>query len=116
LKGSKFLSNSNLILLLQIIHVSGEVNSLLHRGLQFSQIAQLISIAEGEGYIVEEGHSMRLTEKGLDKMRTDTVTNTSRADGGWISPLDEYRIEKLAIDKVYLPSLRTAILISRQGH
>lgn len=110
------MSEANLILLLQLIYSSGEVNSLLQRGLHFSQIATLMSFAEDNGYITEEENRLKLTALGVEKMRTSQSSNKIRKDGGWVSPLEEYRIEKLQINEVYLPDYKTIISLLKQGH
>lgn len=110
------MSEANLILLLQLVNTSGEVNSLLQRGLLFSQIAELITYAEEEGLIVEDNDNLKLTEKGLEKMRQVPDSKRSREDGGWISPMDEYRIEKTTLDDIYLPSVKTALTRLRRRH
>ena len=101
---------------MQLIYSSGEVNSLLQRGLHFSQIASLMSFAEDSGYITEEENQLKLTKLGIEKMRTNITSNKIRKDGGWISPLEEYRIEKLPINELYLPEYKTIISLLKQGH
>jgi hypothetical protein len=106
----------HMILLLQLINTGGEVNSLLRKGLHFSQIAQLISDAESEGFVKEENDNLVLTESGLGKMRMGLEKDKKRTDGGWISPLDELRIEKQAVDDIYLPSWYSAFIELGQDH
>lgn len=98
------MKESFLILLLQVINAKADVTAMENVGLSYSQIARLISDSIETGYVLrDEGH-LRLTESGLKKMRTDLGRDSLRKDGGWISPLDEMRIEKMAIDDIYLPS------------
>jgi hypothetical protein len=109
------MAESHIILLLQLIHTGGEVNSLLRRGLHFSQIAQLISDAESEGFVKEENDNLVLTDSGLEKMRASLEKDKKRTDGGWISPLDEFRIDKQSVDDIYLPPWYSAIELG-QNH
>jgi hypothetical protein len=99
------MKESHLILLLQLIQAGGNVSSLLDRGLQFSQIAQLLSEAVAKGYVVQDGSEFHLTNSGLQKMRVELGSNRLRKDGGWISPLEEFRIDKWELDRIYLPSI-----------
>jgi hypothetical protein len=110
------MAESHMVLLLQLIHSGGEVNSLLRRGLQFSQIAQLMSEAELEGLVKEENDKLILTDTGLEKMRTNLENQAQRGDGGWISPLDEFRINKIPVDDIYLPSWYTAFIELGRDH
>lgn len=89
------MSGSHMILLLQLIHANGDVNSLLRKGLQFSQIAQLMSEAEVSGLLKEEDDNLVLTEAGFAKIKTGIESNKQRKDGGWISPLDKFRRDKI---------------------
>jgi hypothetical protein len=110
------MADSHMVLLLQLIHSGGEVDSLLRRGLQFSQIAQMMSEAESEGLVKEENENLVLTDAGLAKMRTNLENQAQREDGGWISPLDEFRINKISTDDIYLPSWYTALIELGQDH
>lgn len=110
------MSKTNIILLLQLIYAGGDVNSLLQRGLQFSQIAALITQAEEKKYILEKENELKLTDLGLIEMRKELPSNKIRKDGGWISPLDEYRVEKLDVYEVYLPSSKKVLSLLRKSH
>jgi hypothetical protein len=110
------MTESHMILLLQLIHTGGDVNSLLRRGLQFSNIAQLMSKAEADGLIKEEGDTLELTEAGFAKIKIGVESNKQRKDGGWISPLEEFRIDKLSIDDIYLPDSYTIFTKLRRDH
>lgn len=96
------MSRSNLLLLLQLVYAGGDVNALLRRGLQFSQIADLISEATEKGYISESASGLHLTDSGHEEMQMKRGDHP-RGDSKWISPLEEYRIESLPIDAIYLP-------------
>ena len=100
----KVMSDSHLILLLQVIHAQADTNALLRRGLSYSQIAHLISESINLGYVVLDNHSLKLTMSGEYKMKTDLKEGKLRADGGWISPLEEFQMERWSLDDIYLPS------------
>ncbi len=109
------MSDSNLVLTLQLIYAKGDVTALLQRGLEFSQIPMIINEALERGFIMELDGNLQLTEKGMLKMRLGSAGLKIRPDGGWISPLDHLRIEKLALDEVYLPDQETVGFLE-QGH
>lgn len=102
-------SESNLILLLQLINAGANVDALLRRGLQYIQIADLIFEAKSREFVVDSDTNLALTPLGLEKIRDGkTLLNIK---GNWISPLDEFRIERIAIDEVYIPNWQTMHLI-----
>lgn len=109
------MSESNLTLLLQLIFAGAEVRSLLDRGLQFSQIAMLVDEAFQRQFIIEGEGFLRLTEEGIAQMKSGLPNARIRRDGGWISPAETFRIEKLALDAVYLPDKETALTLE-EGH
>ncbi len=97
------MKDSHLILLLQVINADADVKALQDRGLSFSQIAQLISESIEKGWVIREESRLKLTDPGKRKMREGIDGSRSRTDGGWISPLEEYRIEQWNIYEIYLP-------------
>jgi hypothetical protein len=110
------MSDSNLLLLLQLIYAGADVNALLRRGLQFSQIANLIAEATEKGLITEGEFGLTLTAIGIEEMQSKRGGNQQGDDGGWISPLDEYRIEKLSEDDIYLPPWDVVLFQLGQDH
>jgi hypothetical protein len=110
------MTDSHMILLLQLIHADGDVNSLLRKGLQFSQIAQLMSEAEVSGLLKEEGDKLVLTEAGFTKIKAGVENNKQRRDGGWVSPLEELRIDKISVDDIHLPDSYTVFVKLRRDH
>jgi hypothetical protein len=97
------MKDSHLILLLQIINAETDIKALQKKGLSFSQIAQLISDSIDKGYVIREKGSLRLSKEGLEKMRESVDSTHSRKDGGWISPIDEFQIDRWSLDDIYLP-------------
>jgi hypothetical protein len=66
-----------------------------------------MSQAEIDGLLEEQGDALVLTEAGFAKIKAGIESTQQRRDGGWISPLDEFRVDKLSIDDIYLPSSYT---------
>lgn len=96
---------SNLLLLLQLINAGADIDALLSRGLQYSQIADLIFEAIKNEFALESKTGLELTVLGLEKIKNNKTL--SNIKGNWISPLDEFRIESIAIDEIYLPTWET---------
>lgn len=110
------MSESHLILLLQLVFAGADVDALLARGLEFSQIGMLMTEGLERGLLIDAGGSLRLTESGTERMQRNlTDLQGRRRDGGWISPFDQFRIEKSGLDDIYLPSEETAYSLG-QGH
>jgi hypothetical protein len=99
------LLESNLVLLLQLIHAEADVDALLKRGLQYSQIADLLFYAKEDNLVSESETRLELTAFGLDRIKNSKTL--SNIKGIWISTLDELRIPSIEIDEVYLPSAET---------
>ena len=90
--------------ILHIIHHRLSTGDILTLGLEYSQIAELISEVLQEGYVKEsEEVGLQLTESGIDlllKLNKELYPNNSNA---WILPSDENRIPKIGKFDIYLP-------------
>ena len=104
----KTLDESNLVLLLNLIRARASLSALVQRGLRYSQIAALMSRAQELGLTTVDDSSgdVSLTELGIARLRTDMTTGRKLPHGGFISPKDEARLDKLAMEEVYLPPRR----------
>jgi hypothetical protein len=98
-------SESNLILLLQLINAGADVDALLRRGLQYSQIADLILEATEKELVKDVETKLEITALGLEKIKN--AKSLSNVKGNWISPLDELRVKPIGIDELFLPSWDT---------
>jgi hypothetical protein len=98
-------SKSNLLLLLQLINAGAEIDSLLNRGLQYSQIADLIFEAIENEFVLENENGLELTALGLERIKN--AHSRQNVKGNWISPLDEFRVKPLPIDEIYTPTWET---------
>jgi len=93
----------NLKLLLQLVYADGDVAMLRSRGLEYHQIAEIVSIAISDGLITIDENDISLTEKGLKYIHSDIESGAKQTDGGWISPLDHLRINQIQINGIYIP-------------
>lgn len=97
------MNESSVLLLLQLIKNNGSIESLINRGLEYSQIAKLISFIVDEGYASYESNDLHLLKSGVDKLlELNTKFKRTNSDS-WISPQDEYKIEKKDKFDIYLP-------------
>jgi hypothetical protein len=93
--------NKSLILLLQVIRSEGSIDPLLTAGLEYVQIAQLLTQAKQDGYVFPLEDKLVLTEEGKE-----ILSNSSKQKiigGGWIRSLEEYRVAQMDKDEIYLP-------------
>lgn len=90
-------------LLLSLVDSKSGVKSLLDNGLSYDQIAELIEEAVRLGLITPVGSDLSLTESGR-KVLGKLGRSVKNGENTWIRPLDEYRIDSLTTDDVYLPS------------
>jgi len=93
-----------LLKILHIIHYRLSVDSLSRLGLEYSQIADLLSEVL-QSRLVEDydEEGLKLTNNGLallDKMNKDLYPSNSQ---GWILPSDENRTPKIDKFDIYLP-------------
>jgi hypothetical protein len=95
-------------LFLQIINAGSSIDPLIKRGLTYFQIASMLNDAKSCGYIKENDGKLVLSESGQKMMRCSG--ESSRTDGGWISPSEESKIPKKSIFDIYLPSQKESFL------
>ncbi len=93
--------SKNLTLLLQIIRSEGSIDPLIATGLEYVQIAQLLTQAKQEGYILLLEDKLILSEKGAQYLSNSA--KQMDVGGGWIRALEEFRVSPLGKDEIYLP-------------
>jgi DNA-binding PadR family transcriptional regulator len=96
--------NIYLLRLLHIIHYRLSMDELTNLGLEYSQIAKLLSDLMQKGLVEDsEEKTLKLTDDGLKhfaKLKKEVYPKNSKE---WIMPLEEYRIPKIGKFDVYLP-------------
>ncbi|MFA7361975.1 MAG: hypothetical protein WC139_13165 [Candidatus Kapaibacterium sp.] len=97
------MDNKFLILLLQIINGNGNISPLLKLGLTYSQIAEYTDYAIEKRYISTKYKTLKLTKFGIDKIGKINKELYINNSNKWISPQEEYRIEKISIEEIYIP-------------
>lgn len=97
-------TESNLILLLELVAKKADAEPLLKRGLAYPQISQLIAEAIRDGLMAQEEGGYVITQLGIAKVKGDKAQKKGR----WISPEDDSRIVSQPSDKVYLPKRRNS--------
>ena len=63
-------NNSHLKLVLRLIEVGTNLSALRKYGLRYSQISRLLSIAHEEGFLELQNSSLRITDAGINYLRT----------------------------------------------
>jgi len=106
-------SNTNMTLLLQLVYSGSDIFSLLERGFEYSQVAKLIEEAVEKGYLTERDEKLLLTNSGIERMRKNEK-GVKRKDGGWISPYELYKKQKMSLSEIYLPSSNDKLFKARQ--
>lgn len=92
-----------LIVLLQIIKANGRIDSLLKKGLEYSQIVVYLQCAIDSKYAKIDNGILSITDEGLNKLASLNIRYNRYRQNSWISPLEQYRIEKLNKFDIYLP-------------
>lgn len=93
-----------LLRILHTIHYQLSIDNLIDIGLEYSQIAGLLSHVLQEDLVHDQGApGLALTSKGvelLEKLNKEVYPNNSTE---WILPLEENRIPKIDKSDIYLP-------------
>lgn len=90
--------------ILQIVRYDGTIDSLVNLGLEYSQIAALITKAVEQGYIVSNEGVLGITELGEKKIRELQEKLYQISSTAWIIPEDESRIDKIDNFDIYIPN------------
>src|SRR5687767_7502597 len=85
------LPSPNVVLLLQVLRGDGDVGPLIARGLEYSQVVELMQEARSVGLTQRIGTRTELTQAGLSLLAESAKRHHRVEFGGWIRPLDEYR-------------------------
>lgn len=93
--------------LLRQIKIGDDIDVLLKIGLTYTQIASLVYKCINDGYIIKSSSGLTLTEKGELRLKK-TEDGRVCESGSWISPELDSRIEKIDINDLYLPSLKSS--------
>jgi len=97
-------SDFHILRILSVIRYQMSIDSLLDVGLEYSQIARLISYVLDDGLVDDADESgLVLTSKGiemLDSLKRELYPENS---SGWILPSEESRIPKIDKYDIYLP-------------
>lgn len=93
---------ANLILLLRLIKSGASFDPLHKRGLESSQVFDLVSEAIEQGLLTATKRSIELTPQGNTTLAANPE-GRAFTDGGWIEPDRKSRIEKSRIDTPYFP-------------
>jgi hypothetical protein len=100
-----------LLKLLHIIKNNLTIESLVDLGLDYSQIASLLSDAITDGYIIDhDKEGLVLTKTGMDTIEMLNIKINPLTSKDFLLPLDNYRIDKIDKYAVYLPKNKRLIL------
>jgi hypothetical protein len=97
------MTSSNLILLLQIIRSRGDVQPLVSRGLEYSQIADLMREARSVGLIERAELGDVVTEAGMQLLAESAKRKGLGVAGAWIRPAEEHQIPRIPQEDPFLP-------------
>ena len=89
--------------MLHIIHHHLGVDELHDLGLEYYQIAKLISDLLQKGFIIDTEGGLKLTEIGLQKLEELNSQFYPTNIKSWVLPSEENKIEKINRFDIYLP-------------
>src|SRR5262245_5104828 len=91
---------NHIVLLLQTIKDDGSANPLSTRGLEYSQIAELLSSARELGYVALTADGLALTDEGRAFL---IASEPIKPEIKEVSSLEKYRIGPIGKQEIYLP-------------
>lgn len=90
--------------ILHLIHYQLSVGELVELGLDYSQVADLISEVIQNGLVENSPDSgLNLTKSGLELLEKLNAGIYPANSNNWMLPLDEYRVPKIEKFDIYLP-------------
>ena len=110
---SNIMSEKKELYLLELLHIIKNnlaINSLVDLGLDYSQIASLLSDAITDEYIIDqEKEGLILTETGMETFESLHIKLNPITSKDFLLPLDKHRIDKIDKYAVYLPKHKRPI-------
>lgn len=98
------MSEKHILLLLQLIKHRSNIDSLLNNGLEYSQIARLLSQVKSLGLVrLQEEEGLALTESGENRLKELIKKFTDGKSCFFIEPDCKHTISKLKEHDIYIP-------------
>lgn len=88
---------------LHTIHHRLSVDSIVELGLEYYQIAQILSDVIRDGLVEDTDDGLKLTERGAEKLTELGKQIYPNISKNWILPSEENRIPKIDKFGIYLP-------------
>lgn len=106
------MSDNHLKSLLMIVQNNEDTAILLKQGLTYVQISKLINNAIADGSIEETANfELALTRKGLEIIEGMCKHRPSSKQAEWIRPDEKYKVDKIGVDDIYLPTIEESKLL-----
>jgi hypothetical protein len=106
----KEFSNTHILKLLHIIHYRLSIDSLVEVGLEYSQIAKLLSNVLENGLVEDLGEKgLKLTADGVKLLENLNKELNPLHTNVWVLPSDENRIPKIDKFDIYLPRKKKSV-------
>lgn len=97
-------SNKKLILkLLQLVNKNGNIQNIISKDLDYATVFSYLSVLKRNGLITDLYGDLEVTELGFKKIEELNKEFGNEKIHKWISPQDEYIIEKWDKYRIYLP-------------
>jgi hypothetical protein len=90
--------------MLYVIRYQKSIDSLLDMGLEYSQIAKILSFVLHDGLVDDaDENGLMLTSKGVEMLELLGAHHDPKISSAWILPSEENRIPKINKFGIYLP-------------
>ena len=101
-------ANEHLANFFKAIKSGGVVDELIELGLEYFQIAQILTYCLEKKFVVRDGYNIKITEQGYIKysILMKSIQKNPKAKGieKWVKPLQNVKTKKMRKNDVYIPS------------
>lgn len=94
----------HLFILLNVIKTNGDIRKLKREGIDYKEIAELTKLAITNNFVLYENDVVKLSEKGLEKIKELDDRYKVRNKSLWIEAENKSKIPKLEKDFIFLPN------------
>ena len=98
------LENKKILLLLELINGNGSVQRLIHDGLDYTEIGNLIEYSLSEFWVDNSKEKLTLTTQGLEKFQELKIQLKRIDKNSWIEPQKSDKILIIKKNDVFLPN------------
>lgn len=98
------MTDKHLYIILKVVNYNSNVKQLTREGLTFPRIAELMSEAIREGYLLHTKETIKLSDQGLTKFKDLDARFKKTNKEDWIEKDEKNMIRKLDKNTIFVPN------------